>query len=84
MTWYHIDMKTMIISEFKAKCIGVLKDAQRDHETVIVTWRGQPLARIEPITDQRPPRRLGGLKGKMAIIGDIVNTNWSADWEMNR
>ena len=77
-------MKTMIISEFKAKCIGVLKDAQRDHETIIVTWRGHPLARVEPITSDRPIRRLGGLRGKMTITGDIVGAGWESDWEMNR
>ena len=74
----------MVISEFKAKCIGVLKNAQRDHESLIVTWRGHPLARVEPIVDERPARRLGVLKGKLKIQGDIVHADWSADWEMNR
>ncbi len=77
-------MKTMVISEFKAKCIGVLKDAQRDQEPLIVTWRGHPLARIEPMTDSAPPRRLGALKGKMAIMGDIVHTDWDHEWESGR
>ena len=73
----------MVISEFKAKCIAVLKHAQQDHEPILVTWRGQPLARIEPILDTVPARRFGVLKGKLHIKGDIVHADWSRDWETN-
>ena len=77
-------MKTLPISEFKSKCIAVLKDAQRSGKGLIVTWRGQPLARIEPITRQPGKRKLGIFRGRMTIMGDIVRTDTSADWEMLR
>ena len=39
-------MQSMNISDFKSKCIAVLKDAQRSGKSLIVTWRGQPIARV--------------------------------------
>ncbi len=75
-------MKTVIISEFKAKCISILKEAQRTREPVVVTRRGKPLARIEPILEDAPRRKLGVLRGRMQIRGDIVRTDSERDWEM--
>ena len=75
-------MKTITLSEFKAKCIAILKQAQRSGESIVVTRRGHPLATIEPIVNQAPPRKLGALKGKMKIKGDIVHADFSDDWEM--
>lgn len=74
-------MKTILISEFKAKCIAVLSEAQRTREPVMVTRRGKPLAKIEPVCEEEPPpREFGKMKGK--ILGDIVETDFSDDWEM--
>lgn len=76
-------MKTILISEFKAKCIAMLSEAQRTREPVMVTRRGKPLAKIEPVCeDDPPPRKFGTMKGSMKIIGDIVETDFSDDWEM--
>jgi len=77
-------MKSMAISEFKSKCIAVLKDAQRSGKGLIVTWRGHPLARVEPITRRPGKRKLGIFRGRMTIMGDIVRSDTSADWEMLR
>ena len=74
-------MKTILISEFKAKCTAVLSEAQRTREPVMVTRRGKPLAKIEPVCeDAPPPREFGAMKGE--ILGDIVETDLSDDWEM--
>ena len=75
-------MKTVIISEFKAKCISILKEAQRTREPVVVTRRGKPLARIEPIIEAAPRRQLGALRGRMRIMGDIVRSDSEQDWDM--
>lgn len=72
----------MTITEFKSKCIAVLKDAQRSGKGLIVTWRGQPLARIEPITKTSGKRALGTFRGRMLVKGDIVTMSNGADWEM--
>jgi prevent-host-death family protein len=74
-------MKTMVVSEFKAKCTAVLREAQRTGETILVTRRGDPLARVEPIRQEPHKRRLGMLRGRMRIHGDIVQTDTADDWE---
>ncbi len=74
-------MKTVIISEFKAKCIAILREAQRTREPVVVTRRGKPLARIEPIIEGAPTRQLGAVRGRMQIRGDIVEAGTEQDWE---
>ena len=74
----------MVISEFKAKCIGVLKAAQHDGEPITITWHGHPIARVTPILDRASPRKLGVLKGMMQIKGDIVHNDSTSEWEMNR
>ncbi|PYJ69484.1 MAG: hypothetical protein DME54_12490 [Verrucomicrobia bacterium] len=35
-------MKTIPVSEFKAKCIELLKDVQKTKEPILVTLRGVP------------------------------------------
>ncbi|MFA6569165.1 MAG: hypothetical protein WCS96_13215 [Victivallales bacterium] len=77
-------MKTMVISEFKAKCIRVVKDVNRRKQPLLLTLRGIPVATVEPIKSQTGERVLGSMKGSMKISGDIVKTDLSSDWEMNR
>ena len=75
-------MKTVIISEFKAKCISILKEAQRTRKPVIITRRGKPVARIEPIVEDAPRRQLGALRGRMQVTADIVHVGGEDEWEM--
>lgn len=74
-------MKTVILSTFKAHCIALLREAQRTSEPILVTRRGRPLARIEPVRELTPNRRFGKQRGRMQIKGDIVHADFSADWE---
>jgi prevent-host-death family protein len=75
-------MKTMLISEFKAKCIGVLKEVQHSGRPVVVTLRGRPMVRVEPFKLAQPRKQLGTLEGAMQVRGDLVRTDTSGDWEM--
>lgn len=81
MVWYDQGMKTVILSTFKAHCIALLREAQRTSEPIIVTRRGRPLARIEPVREPLPKRRFGRQRGRLRIKGDIVHADFSADWE---
>jgi prevent-host-death family protein len=73
-------MKTILVSEFKAKCIGLLKQVQKTKKPLVVTLRGKPLARVEPIVQPKKRVRLGALKGWMEIKGDIIHSNLEKDW----
>ena len=74
-------MKTVLISEFKAKCIQMLKDVHKNRKPLTVTLRGKPLVRIEPVADEPKGVRLGALKGWIKIKGDIVKADFEKDWE---
>jgi len=49
--------RTIKASEFKAKCLALLDDVAEKRETLIITKRGKPVARIVPAED--PPSLLG-------------------------
>jgi prevent-host-death family protein len=77
-------MRTMLVSEFKAKCIATLKDVQRTRQPVMITLRGKPLATVEPVKERARGKRLGALKGRMIIRRDLVRADTTRDWEMLR
>ncbi len=71
----------MGVSEFKAGCIRILKDLQSSQTPLVITHRGQPLARIEPIA-RGGRRRLGALRHLGQVHGDLVGVDVTGDWEM--
>ena len=74
-------MKTMGISEFKAKCIEELKTVHATGESLVVTWRNRPIARVEPWRETPHRRELGSLRGRMTVHGDVVHCDFSDHWE---
>jgi prevent-host-death family protein len=72
-------VKTVLISEFKAKCIQMLKEVQKNGKPLLVTLRGEPIARVEPVAKGKK-RYLGALKGRMIIKGDIIKSDFEKDF----
>ena len=77
-------MKTMGISEFKAKCIEELKAVQRTGEPVLVTLRKRPIATVTAYRELPPERKLGELRGRMKTHGDIIHSDFGDEWEMEK
>lgn len=79
-----IVMKEKIAAgEFKAKCLGLLDEVQRQRIELIITKRGKPVAKLVPV-DERPESFIGSMKGTMEIVGDIISPideKWDADAE---
>ncbi len=69
-----------MISEFKAKCVGMLKQVQKSGQPLTVTLRGRPIARVEPVPKEEKRIRLGALKGSIEIRGDIIRSDMEKDW----
>ena len=44
-------MRTLQVSQFKAHCLGLLKEIRDTGESLVVTLRGEPLAVIRPPGD---------------------------------
>ena len=75
-------MSTRIAAgEFKAKCLGLLDEVQRQRKEVVITKRGRPVAKLVPIVESATSF-IGSMKGTMQIVGDIVSpidVRWEAD-----
>ncbi len=65
-------MKTILLAEFNAKCIDLLKEIHKTRQPIVITSRRKPIARVEPVAPPKKQVRLGGLKGWMEIRGDII------------
>jgi prevent-host-death family protein len=67
--------------EFKAKCLKLLDEVQRQRLQIVITKRGKPIAKLVPL-EERGPSFIGSMKGTMEILGDIVapiDVQWEAD-----
>ncbi len=58
--------------EFKAKCLKLMDEVARTHETVIITKRGRPVVRMVPVEDEGETSLFGYMTGTAAIHGDII------------
>ena len=79
-------MKEVAISEFKAKCLGILEQVRKTRTPIRITRFGVPVAEIVPPSPgKRPANWLGCMAGTARIIGDIVGPTGSEDdWEASR
>ncbi len=76
-------MKEIAISEFKAKCLGILEQVRKTRTPIRVTRFGEAVAEVVPPSAIKTAgRRLGSMAGTMKILGDIVGpiSSWD-DWE---
>ena len=79
-------MKEIAISEFKAKCLGILEQVRKTRTPVRVTRFGVPVAEVVPPSPKkRLASWLGCMEGTARIVGDIVGpTGDESDWEAGR
>jgi len=75
--------KRINASDFKARCLRVLDDVHETRCEVVITKRGKPVARLSPIGPARQSLR-DAWKGMVRISGDIVQVDWSSDFEAVR
>jgi prevent-host-death family protein len=80
------DMEEVAISEFKAKCLGILEEVRKTRQPIRVTRFGKPVAEIVPPTPEEQTKSwLGCMAGPGVILGDIVGPTGSLeDWEAGR
>ena len=64
-------MKKIAAGSFKANCLAVMDDVQAKHETVVITKRGKPVAKLVPV-DSVSDEIYHFLAGKGSIAGDIL------------
>jgi prevent-host-death family protein len=71
--------KTIAVTDFKAKCLGILDDLGPDG--IVVTKHGRPIAKVLPINPHGNDRFIGSMKDKINIRGNIFTTgiDWHAE-----
>ena len=63
--------KTIGATEFKASCLRIINEMNRDRVPVIVTKRGKPVAVLSPIEEPAKPRSiLGAMRGSVLRYDD--------------
>ena len=65
-------MKKMAAAWFKAHCLAVLDEVQAKRQTIVITKRGKPVAKLVPVTEEKDDI-FGFLAGKARITGDVVS-----------
>ena len=76
-------MKSMAISEFKARALRILDEVARSGESVLITRRGKPLAQVVPF-DQKEKNEPGKLADTLVFEDDIVSPLGEDMWEASR
>jgi len=73
-------MKTMAAGAFKAHCLAVMDEVQAKRQSVVITKRGKPVAKLVPV-DNKKDDIFGFFKGKgkIEIKGDIVSPAFSPE-----
>jgi prevent-host-death family protein len=78
------DVQEVAVSDFKARCLGILEQVRATGRPVLVTKRGQPLAQILPPPKPMPPNSAYGCMAETAWeVADIVQSI-DDDWEVLR
>ena len=66
-------MKSISVSEFKAKCLGLIEQVDKTRQPLRITRHGRPVAELIPAGPDRKRKFLGDMAGTVEILGDIVS-----------
>ena len=71
------------VSEFKRRCLELLEGLRQGGGEIVITKRGEPIARVVPLRASTRALR-GCMKGILKLDDDIVECDWSDEWESTR
>ncbi len=67
--------------EFAARCPELLDEVRHGGAEIVITERGQPVAKLVPAAEDTRAR-VGAMKGTVTILGDVVaplDVAWEAE-----
>jgi len=67
----YVVMKKIAAAKFKAYCLKVMQQVRSSQEPVLVTERGQPLAKLVPADEKISDDFIRRLEGVITMVGDI-------------
>lgn len=75
-------VKTLGVSEFKSHCLALVDDLHRNGGEIVLTRRGNRVAKVVPLVDAQTRPLRGLFKGRMRIEGDIAEVSFADLWEL--
>jgi prevent-host-death family protein len=69
---------TVAAGVFKAECLAILDRVAQERESIVITKRGRPVARVVPFTEPEA----SSLRGSVRFVGDVFapsGESWDAD-----
>lgn len=70
--------KTITAGAFKTNCLTVLDEVKAQRETIIITKRGRPIAKLVPVNADTG-EIFGFFSGRGSIKGDVISSALSAN-----
>ena len=80
----RMDRRVVTATEFKAKCLALLDEIDRNGGTIIVTKRGWPMASVGPVRNRLWPSSEGLWRGKVHIPDAELTADTSNLWAVLR
>jgi antitoxin (DNA-binding transcriptional repressor) of toxin-antitoxin stability system len=77
-------MQTIKASEFKARCLALMDEVARKGEPLVITKNGRPLVELRAYRAKGETAPFGLHRGKVKIIGDILEPVEVEAWEALR
>ena len=77
-------MKTIAISEFKAKALSILNQISQDREEIVITKRGKPVAQIRPFQKDAQSCKAGRLSDTLVFEKDIITPLGEDMWDAGK
>ena len=71
-------MKKIAAGSFKTHCLALMDEVQAKRETIVITKRGKPIAKLIPVGKETDDI-FGFFVGKGAITGDIISPALSSE-----
>lgn len=70
--------KSISATEFKAKCLKILDEL--GSQGIVITKRGQPVAKVTRLHGADNSKLIGSMKGKVVVKGNIFSSGrkWNA------
>lgn len=69
-------------AQFKAECLRVIEQMNKDHEPVTITRRGKPVAELRPVATAKASSIIGALRGSVGRYDDpFAPATDAADWD---
>jgi prevent-host-death family protein len=78
-------MRIIAAGKFKTNCLAIMDEVQKKRETVLITKRGKPVAKVIPANAEAKDDFFDSMKGQLIFLGDVVSPAFDLDdWEMER